>query len=536
MKNINQNTSTEKAFAATATHETPAYTIVTADNVPDMDRVTDMAKGSYSALHDIIGECQDNAFSAIIASGIGSHISIRIVASAPVVQPGDSIEFTVRDDGPGIADVHAFMRYGDNSQQFTALNAWGSGPKGIPANSVTVRTTHNGQSYQIQSFAVHAPIAHMNDVFNDLPRGTEMTFSVDAQYLLNEIYRHDGVRGANETNDFATLCSYLEENLGAMFAGTMLVHPEIKVTLRAEHTGKPKHIDEYDVEPLYPVFSTEKTAENLVPFLHKTCKIPAFNKQKGEIELEMTCGQATPNRPSQLGYYRKASDTQKWSIAVMGRIIGYTKDLAGGKAIHPDFNGVMGVVNMNARVASYMPKMRTSKTGFMDQDEKVLHAKIYEQVPGLAQKLNELVGPSEHQRLCRNIINHLEPNPDNLDAQVIPEVNLGTMLKALLDIADYRNGIGYEIKPTKAGLKELLQARCYAEEAATHSDPRVQSLRTIRLCAPSFVKGLKEQADKYNKEMSRTRTYKGYKIELVDIRDVPGANYDEVHKMFSRKK
>jgi hypothetical protein len=535
----NKNISTtEKTYEATVTCETPDYIVHTAQNTPNIDEVTELAKGSYYAVRDMIAECWDDGYSAIIASGIGANLTATVITENPSIVDGNEITIKVRDDGPGIADINGFMTYGCKRNQQTALNACGCGPKNIPATKMTVRTTHNGRSFIIDSFAIGAKYHEMKQVFTDLPHGTEFNFTIDAKYLRNEIYRHDGKQGAPVTDVFSLLCEYLEENLGFIFAGTMLNNPHITLQLTSEeHIGKHVHTDTVVIEPVYPMFNMNTQSEDDVPYYHEKTTMDAFNKKPGEIDVHCCCGRAVPNRPSKLGYCGKSSATQYWTIRVMGRAVGYTDDLAGCKQKHPDMNGVMGVVDMYAPTAAYLPKMETSKTGFKKEDEKVLHKRIFDLVPGLTHKLNELVGPNEHTMLCNNIVNALIPaGTHDYQKRIFREHNVGSTVKAIIDIIDFEHQRGYEIKPTKAGLSALLQARCYLEEMAVNNDPCLNQIKTVWLCAPSFVKGLQEKTDEYNADFNRSRRYRGCKIKLVDIRDVPGANFAEVHQLFSRKK
>jgi hypothetical protein len=120
--------------------------------------------------------------------------------------------------------------------------------------------------------------------------------------------------------------------------------------------------------------------------------------------------------------------------------------------------------------------------------------------------------------------------------KVFSEYNIGKYVKKIIDIINFYEGIGYEVKAGKATLDSFAQAKMYLEALAESSNPELSAIKTVRLLSNGFVKGLDEEVRAYNQRLSRTHMYKGYKLELVDITKFPGANYEEVHKAFSRKK
>jgi hypothetical protein len=514
------------------------YTFTTrkANNKPDVERIRQLHNGSYFSLGGMIGECVDDHFSAIRHTGVGSVIDIEIISTKDEISANDTITFITRDDGPGIADFDAFLTYAHKGQQQTVMNAYGCGPKSISAKELLVRTTHNGESCFVTSFAVGTDVTNVTPAFTDLPHGTEFQFTVSAKYLLTEIYRHDGKRGANDTTEFALLCEYLKENLAVVFAETMLRNPHISVNVTVKRQYEDGGCDKNTrpLKPLYPVFKKD----GQIPYYHGSQPIPAFQEQPGDINMIYQFGVVTPNRPSLLGYFGKHEDCQYWMCRADGRVIGYTERLGYAKS-HPDFNGIMGIVDFEAPSADYLPQTHISKTGFKDEDKVRVQEVIYSCVPGLSKLMKDLSGPSEHDLLCSNIITHMLTNSGANESdtpKVFSEYNIGKYVKKIIDIINFYEGIGYEVKAGKATLDSFAQAKMYLEALAESSNPELSAIKTVRLLSNGFVKGLDEEVRAYNQRLSRTRMYKGYKLELVDITKFPGANYEEVHKAFSRKK
>lgn len=518
---------------------TPNVTYRTANNPVDVENLQNMSKGHYFSLYQIIADGNaDNAISEIISSGIGSNIDIQVKVNALTLSEGDKVSLVIRDDSDGISSMDKYATYGVRNTQKTALNACGCGPKNAPATDVRVRTTHNGKSSFITDFKVGTKIGDLDTPYLDLPHGTEVSMTVDAKYMLNEIFRCDGKRGMDDTDDVSELAACLDENLGFLYAGTLTKYPHIKMHLSViaeiAPNSKPIELWNKEVLPLGPVFPQN---DNL-PVYHGSGLIAPFNDQVGDIQAVFNCGKVCPSRPSNLGYYSKSESVQYWVFRVMGRAIAVSEELVPNVHGHPNFNGIVGEVDLDAPTAKHLPQMLTTKTGFAKKDEQTLIRRLYKLIPGLSTKIRKMASTSEHDMLCHAVAYRADPNYQKKgeNTAVFREYNVGRFVVAKIDVIDFLRHIGYEVKSATAGLSELNQAKCYLEECAKSNNPELNDIKLVQLCAPAFATNLQEQVDSYNREYAKSRRYKGCRLELVDITRMEGIDYDAIHANYSRKK
>jgi hypothetical protein len=522
-----------------ASANTQEVTYRVANNPADVDSIRGQAQGHYKSLDHIIADGNaDNGISEIIHTGIGSRIDILVKTNSLTIAEGDKVTAIIRDDSDGISDMDKYATYGVRNTQKTILNACGCGPKNVPAYNMVVRTTHNGTSSFLTDFKVGTKIGTLKSPYQDLPHGTEVSLTVDAKYMLSEVFRYDGTRGMEDTDDVETLARCLDENLGFIYAGTLIKYPHIKMHLKvvtelAPGTKPIVHWDN-DILPLGPMFLQNDD----LPVYSGLGAIAPFHDQIGDIQAAFQCGRVRPSRPSILGYYSKRESVQYWVFRIMGRALAVSKELVPSASPHPNFNGVVGEVDLEAPTARHLPQMTTTKTGFTAEDEKVLLRRLYKLIPGLSTKIRKLASTTEHDMLCHAIAYNADPHYQEKGANtfVFREYDVGNFVTAKIDVIDFARNIGYEVKSTCAGLVELNQAKCYLEECAKSNDANLRDIKLVQLCAPSFSDKLQMQVDAYNREYSQSRRYKGRRLELVDITRMDGIDYDTIHANYSRKK
>lgn len=510
---------TEKTYEATTSNN---YTIRTANNNPDVAELIKEGSGQYNALHEAGGECFDNSFSAFIATGVGDTITFE------VTDCGEKIECVATDNGPGIADIDQAITYGSKKGQQTVMNSHGFGPGQMDAEDMSLQSTFNGHSVSVKApFVPGVKIKEYKKTLADLPHGVRWKFRLDVDYLRNECMRHADEHGAPYTEDFMLLCAYLAENLGFVYHPILLKHPNYRIIVIAHSNNTTKT---FTVEPLYPVFQKDKK-EGTYQYTEVTRKVKAYHNMPGYIILNGRVGYAVPNRPSLLGYFAKAQESQCWYSTLGDRVIARTQALSGTNKVHPDFNGMMGIVHIEAETAAHAPRTTVSKTGFANKDATTFKKQIYRLVPGLTQKLKKYKSKDcLHDAICENIANAMEKNGDDVQREHMPT----TDTKEELDIINFSKGVGYEIKPRVASVADVNQANGYIQTllaSATVMEPCPISV--MYLCATSFPEEVMNKIAISNRFLEAAHV--GVRIETINLHHMPEAKFRETQAEFRKK-
>lgn len=496
-----------------------------ANNVPNTNRLIEENKTQHRASHEQMSECIDNSFSDFEKNGIGNTVIVNIVEGQD-----ETVEFTVTDNGSGIADLDAACTYANTDHAQTAKNAHGFGPWQIDAIDATVYTTHNGKSSFVSApFVVNVKIHTSKKVFEDLPHGTKWEFTIRREYLSNEICRVGEDHGAAPTNDFLLLCEYFAENIGFRFSKDLLEHPEYRILVVAQ--SKDNTVKTINVEPLYPVFQTLTTTHGVIP--QYTAGTESFSSYhtKGKFTIDYQVGLAEPNRPSLLKYFAPCQSSQCFYIALANRIITRTDGLSDVKAKHNDFNGMMGVVYIHAETAQDAPQTLPSKNHFKEADFTKLKKTIFGLVPGLTHTLKQYKGKETFHSILRD---RLAENLSASGNRVLTEYTVDDVTAETMDAINFTKRCAYELKTGTAGISDVNQVYGYVECLLANASPLVPCpVDTVYLAAQKFVDGVSTKVDRYNASLEKA----GANVRIVPIllADMEEINYKEERKKFYAK-
>lgn len=458
---------------------TPAEKKYKAKNKAEWKQLLKEMQGHYGKLSEVIMELIDNASSVFEKFNLLNG-TIEIIIKKLNAK---TLQVIVRDNGAGIQDIHAALSLGKRSSALTALSGHGMGFKNLPVKTIILRTVNqNGEAWEVTGPFIEGVDMDPFDGFTDRETGTELEFTIAAEYLNADIARWGERSTSNGKNrTFFMLCDCVAEHISVVL-GKRIEKFQHNITITAYDENDKKK--EYEVKPLLLVINPLKlVAEH--PELGSTQgikEVDAFNGD-GKITAEYVFGYGAPSRKSKRGYFQNNQVSQGWYISINGRYIGKTATI-GVNATHPSLNGLMGWIDLQVDYAEQAPQTEIAKTGFVEASHQynALLEMIEGLIPGLHEVLRrELKAAKVHDVMRDELHTFLTTNGH----VAYKEAEVPGQSKQKVDNLDTTAQILYELKSKVATTRDVFQLYGYVA-AYVHNTPNNIPFKTVLLCATGF--------------------------------------------------
>lgn len=333
------------------------------NNSPDGKALFKGISGNFRNFSQTLFEFTDNSASNFRAHGIAGLIEI-------ILEEHDSyVNAMIRDNGTGIADLHAALTVSQRSCGESTLNEHGMGMKHALASidagetqswSIQTRTredANQGRYKLAQSpYDIGMPwssVPGQGDITEET--GTVIRFRCPLHKFLTlkPVSRRDAP-------SFAELAGYLEEELRYTYS-SLLRDGAFSILLTAFDKDGKSH-NEWITEPLEPLWRDGRLVE-----------LPPVETDLGGGPLTIRCryGSICRNRDNAF-YYKGNMASSGAEIRLNGRAIqhGLYPEIW-GKALHNTQNRFLAQIDLISDKAGALPATKTAKNAFREDDEKV---------------------------------------------------------------------------------------------------------------------------------------------------------------------